>query len=287
MNGHATMLQKTINTGGWLLDLSTPKVMAIVNVTTDSFATHCTNITETEVLRVAAKALQEGADVLDLGGCSTRPGSESPDTQEEWRRIRLAASAIRREWPEVVLSVDTYRAEVAKRAVEEYGVNIINDVSGGSLDPQMFETVSRLRVPYILTHMRGTPANMGTLTDYEDLMSDILAYFQERVNRLHCLGVKDIIIDPGFGFAKTTEQNYELLAQMRFLQVLDLPILTGLSRKSMIQKVLNVSADESLNGTTALHMLALQQGATLLRVHDVKEAKQVITLYNYYCNHGT
>lgn len=282
-----------INIGGRLLDLSSPKVMAIVNVTPDSFATRCTNITEAEVLRQAAKAVQEGTDVLDVGGCSTRPGSASPDLTEEWRRVRLALGAIRREWPEATLSVDTYRAEVARRAVEEFGPLIVNDISGGGgeaewaqLEPgRMFETVAKLGIPYILTHMRGTPATMSQKTDYTNLMSEMLAYFQTRVDELHRLGVRDIIIDPGFGFAKTLEQNYELLAKMHFLQELGLPILAGLSRKSMIQKALGVTADDALNGTTALHVLALEQGANILRVHDVKQAKEVITLYTYY-QHG-
>jgi len=272
-------MQTSININGRLMDLSTPKVMGIINVTPDSFACHCTNITEAEVLRHAARALQEGADILDIGGCSTRPGSCAPDEEEEWRRVRLAVSAIRREWPDAVLSVDTYRASVARRAVETYGVNIVNDISGGELDPEMFATVAQLSVPYILTHTRGTPATMQQQTDYADLMSEVVGYLEERVDRLHRLGVADVIIDPGFGFAKTTEQNYELLRKLDYLKALDLPILVGVSRKSMITKVLDVAPAEALNGTTVLHTLALAKGANILRVHDVKEARQVITLY--------
>lgn len=264
------------------MDFTSPKVMAIINVTPDSFARHCTNITETEILRWAAEALSEGADILDIGGCSTRPGSTPPTEEEEWRRVRLAAYAIRREWPDVVLSVDTYRASVAQRAVREYGVNIINDISGGQFDKDMFRTVADMHVPYILTHTRAKPDTMQQQTDYSDLISDILSYLQERIDTLHQLGVADIIIDPGFGFAKTTEQNYELLHKLHHFQVLGLPILVGLSRKSMITNVLHITPDEALNGTTALHMLALAGGANILRVHDVKEAKQVITLYNQY-----
>ena len=274
-------MQKMINIKGTLMDFATPKVMAIINVTTDSFARHCTNITEAEILRWAAEALSEGADILDIGGCSTRPGSQPPSEEEEWRRVRLAVNAIRREWPEAVLSVDTWRASVARQAVEQ-GVDIVNDISGGQFDERMFETIADLHVPYILTHTRAKPDVMQQFTDYDDLMSEILGFLQERVDMLHRMGVKDVILDPGFGFSKTTEQNYTLLRNLNCLGVLGLPILAGLSRKSMITKVLNISPDEALNGTTALHMLALQNGADILRVHDVKEAKQVITLYKQY-----
>ena len=274
-------MQKMINIKGTLMDFATPKVMAIINVTTDSFARHCTNITEAEILRWAAEALSEGADILDIGGCSTRPGSVPPSEEEEWRRVRLAVTAIRREWPEAVLSVDTWRASVARHSVEQ-GVDIVNDISGGQFDERMFETIADLRVPYILTHTRAKPDVMQQFTDYDDLMSEILGFLQERVDMLHRMGVKDVILDPGFGFSKTTEQNYTLLRNLNCLGVLGLPILAGLSRKSMITKVLDISPDEALNGTTALHMLALQNGADILRVHDVKEAKQVITLYKQY-----
>ncbi|MBQ7672465.1 MAG: dihydropteroate synthase [Paludibacteraceae bacterium] len=275
-------MQKTININGRLMDLTAPRVMAIINVTTDSLARHCTNITEAEILRWAAEALSEGADILDIGGCSTRPGSTAPSEEEEWRRVRLATSAIRREWPEAILSVDTYRASVARRAVEEQGVSVINDISGGQFDDKMFEVVAGMHVPYILTHTRALPETMQQHTDYSDLMSEVLGYLQERVDTLHRMGVADIILDPGFGFAKTTEQNYELLRKLEYLKVLGLPILAGLSRKSMITRPLDISPDEALQGTIALQMLALCNGANILRVHDVKEAKQLITLYNHY-----
>jgi len=275
-------MQTTLNINGKLMDLSIPKIMAIINVTLDSFVRHCTNITEAEVLRWAAEALSEGADILDIGGCSTRPGSCPPTEEEEWRRIRLATAAIRREWPEAVISVDTYRASVARHAVQDYGVNIINDISGGQLDENMFPTVAELHVPYILTHTRANPATMQEHTHYDNLMSEILAYMQERVDTLHRMGVADVIIDPGFGFAKTLEQNYEILRKLAYLKVLGLPVLAGLSRKSMITKALDIPAEEALNGTTALHMLALANGADILRVHDVKEAKQLVTLYKHY-----
>lgn len=276
------MRQKTLNINGRLLDLRMPKVMAIINVTPDSFVRHCANITEVEVLRWASDALSSGADILDLGGCSTRPGSTPPSEEEEWRRIRLAVSAIRREWPDAVLSIDTWRASVARRAVDDYGVDIINDISGGQFDPDMFATVANAHVPYILTHTRAMPDVMQQHTDYDDLMSEMLAYMQQRVDRLHQLGVADIIIDPGFGFAKTTEQNYTILRHLHALQVLGLPVLVGLSRKSMITQVLDITAEEALAGTVALQTLALVGGADILRVHDVKEAKQLIKLYTHY-----
>ena len=275
-------MQTTLNIRGKILDLATPKVMAIVNVTTDSFARQCTNITEAEVLRWAAEALSEGADILDIGGCSTRPGSVPPSEEEEWRRIQLALSAIRREWPEVVVSADTWRAGVARKAVTEYGADIINDISGGQFDEDMFQAVADVRVPYILTHTRAFPETMQQHTDYDDLLSEVVAYFVERVDRLHQMGVKDIILDPGFGFAKTVEQNYYLLRHLDCLQELGLPILAGLSRKSMITKVLDITPDEALNGTTVLQTLALTKGANILRVHDVNEAKQLVKLYNHY-----
>ena len=278
------MQQKSVNIGGKLMDLSKPKVMAIVNVTTDSFAQHCTNITEAEILRFAAKALQEGADILDLGACSTRPGAPEVPEQEEWRRLRLALSAVRREWPEAIVSVDTYRASIARQAAQDFQIDLVNDISGGQFDPQMFPTMAQLRIPYILTHTRAKPQEMQLHTQYENLMSELLAYFQSRVDELHRIGVKDVIIDPGFGFSKTLEQNYEILRKLRYLSVLGLPILAGISRKRMIYEALGTSPDEALNGTTALHILALQNGASILRVHDVKQAKEVIKLYSLY--HG-
>ena len=278
------MQQKSVNIGGKLMDLSKPKVMAIVNVTTDSFAQHCTNITEAEILRFAAKALQEGADILDLGACSTRPGAPEVPEQEEWRRLHLALSAVRREWPEAIVSVDTYRASIARQAAQDFQIDLVNDISGGQFDPQMFPTMAQLRIPYILTHTRAKPQEMQLHTQYENLMSELLAYFQSRVDELHRIGVKDVIIDPGFGFSKTLEQNYEILRKLRYLSVLGLPILAGISRKRMIYEALGTSPDEALNGTTALHILALQNGASILRVHDVKQAKEVIKLYSLY--HG-
>lgn len=268
-----------IRTHNGLLDLTKPRVMAILNVTPDSFYTSVGTDDTAALLRAAERALSEGADMLDIGGYSSRPGADEVPLEEEWRRVSRAATLIRKEWPDALLSVDTFRAEVAKRAVLECGVDIINDISGGQLDPLMFPTVASLGVPYILMHMRGTPATMQQQTVYTHLMSHMLDYFQQRVYQLRELGARDIIIDPGFGFAKTLEQNYHLMAHLSDLQALRLPMLVGISRKSMIYRLLGTSPEEALTGTTALHMVALQQGAAILRVHDVRPAVETIRIF--------
>lgn len=259
----------------------TPVVMAILNATPDSFVPSTRLANADEVLHAAERALSDGAQILDIGGYSTRPGAPVVPEEEEWNRVRMAANAIRTHFPEAILSVDTFRAEVARRAVADAGVDIINDISGGQLDDKMFDTVADLQVPYILMHMRGTPATMQTLTDYDDLVSDICAFFQVRLNQLRNLGVRDVILDPGFGFSKTVAQNYELLSRMHELEeILDCPILAGLSRKSMLYKTLGITQEEALNATTAVNMTALLQGAAILRVHDVKEAVETVKIYN-------
>ena len=222
--------------------------------------------------------LDDGADVLDVGACSTRPGSEQVDAQGEMARLDWALNAIRREFPDVILSVDTYRADVARRCVEEWGADIINDISAGMLDPEMFATVARLRVPYVLMHMRGTPETMSSLTDYQNVAAEVLEWMARRIDELRQMGVADIIADPGFGFAKTLEQNYELLARLEAFHVLDAPLLVGVSRKRMIYTPLQCTADEALNGTTVINTIALQQGAHFLRVHDVKAAVEAVKL---------
>lgn len=253
--------------------------MAIVNATPDSFSDEQHLMTEEAILDAVSKHMAEGADILDIGGYSTRPGAPEVSEEEEWRRVRMAASAIRRVYPEAVLSVDTFRASVAEKAVCECGVDIVNDISGGTLDPDMFGLVARLGVPYILTHTRGTPATMASLTCYDNLVADMMAFFDEKIAHLQRLGAKDIILDPGFGFAKTLEQNYQLLGHMHEFEAFSLPILAGISRKSMIYKPLGITPQEAQNGTTALHMVALEQGASILRVHHVREARQAITLH--------
>ncbi len=273
------MMWKSVNIGGKLLSIDEPIVMGIVNVTPDSFYESCKHITECNVLAYAGRALQEGAKILDIGGYSSRPNAAEVTTEEEWKRVGSALRWIRGAFPEAILSIDTFRAEIARRAVEEYGVQIVNDISGGEVDERMFETVADLQVPYILMHMRGTPQTMQEETDYTHLMAEIIDYFQQKVNRLHQMGVRDVMLDPGFGFAKTIDQNYELLHKMHYLQTFGLPLLVGVSRKSMIYKALGIDSEDALNGTTALHILALQQGAKILRVHDVRAAVEAIQLY--------
>lgn len=223
--------------------------------------------------------LVAGATFLDVGGYSSRPGAKDISETEEIQRVSLAVNIIHKEFPQALISVDTFRSSVAKAAVQE-GACMINDISGGSLDMKMFETVAALKVPYILMHMQGTPQTMASLTKYNNLVKDIFDYFRQRVGTLHQLGVNDLVLDPGFGFAKTTEQNFHLLNHLDHFKILEAPLLVGLSRKSMIWKTLDITADDALNGTTALHMIALLKGASMLRVHDVKEAAEAIKLFS-------
>lgn len=265
---------------GKVIDLSVPKVMAIINVTPDSFFSGSRAQTDIEIIQAASKAINDGASILDIGAYSTRPGADFVSAEDEEKRMQYALELITRHFPDVFLSVDTFRANVARMAVEKFQVDMINDVSGGELDPDLLSTVADLNVPYILMHMKGTPQTMQSMTQYTDFLSDILKYFAKKIEQLRQLGhTKEIIIDPGLGFAKTLEQNYELLNHSELLHTFDFPVLIGLSRKTMIWKALNISAADALNGTTALHMTALMKGAHLLRVHDVKEAVQVIRLY--------
>lgn len=272
------MATKTINIRGQLLDLSQPLVMGILNVTPDSFYSESRKQGEKEIIERARRIIEEGGQIIDIGGQSTNPKSTFLSDDEELERLCFALKIINREFPDVVLSVDTFYSKVAKECVEEYGVAIVNDISGGQLDKDMFATVARLGVPYILMHMRGTPQTMGQYTDYNNLIQDIFFYFSQKVAELHQLGVNDIIIDPGFGFSKTVEQNYELMAALRGFSIFDLPILVGISRKRMIYNLLEINPEESLNGTTVLNTFALQNGANILRVHDVKEAVEAVKL---------
>ena len=272
-------IKKTLNFNGNLVSLSTPMVMGILNVTPDSFFDGGRYQNAQAIQSRCAQMLEEGADIIDIGGYSTRPGADNVGEQEETKRVTEAVKIVKKAFPEAVVSVDTFRAGVAHAAVQE-GAAMVNDVSGGSLDQAMFETIARLKVPYVLMHTRGTPANMQQLTDYDDVFLEILDYFSKKVDILRTLGVKDIVIDPGFGFAKTLHQNYELLKKLNYFDILNLPILVGVSRKSMVYKLLGVTSAEALNGTSALHMFALMNGASILRVHDIKEANEVIQVYN-------
>ena len=251
--------------------------MASVNITPDSFYTSCRSMSEDEVLRCAEKALEEGAEILDLGACSTRPGSTPVDTEGEWARLAPALKTIRRRWVDVPVSVDTFRAEVARRSIEE-GADIINDVYGGDADNQMFDIVSKYRVPYILTHAREiTKSNDG----YDRTMTDILDFLQSHTDELHRRGVADVILDPGFGFGKNVEQNYSLLRQLDVLQTLHAPVLVGVSHKSMFYRPMGLTPDDVLPATTAAHVIALEKGANILRAHEVAPAKQAIAVYQY------
>lgn len=272
----------SINVRGRLFDLSQPQVMGILNVTPDSFYSGSRMQTDAQIAARAEQIVEEGGTMIDLGAYSSRSGAADVSPEEELSRLSGALGIVRGLFPDVVVSVDTFRAEVARRCVEDYGADIINDISGGTLDEDMFPTVASLNVPYILMHMRGTPQTMQQQTDYKDVSAEVLRYFGEKVDRLHAMGVSDIILDPGYGFAKTLEQNYQLLSRQRVFEVLDLPVLVGVSRKSMICKVLGCTPEEALNGTSVLHALALQQGTHILRVHDVKEAVETIKLVGMF-----
>ncbi|WP_370225675.1 dihydropteroate synthase [Mesoflavibacter sp.] len=269
----------TINCKGKLIDLSTPKVMGILNVTPDSFYDGGRYKDENSILNQVETMLNQGATFIDIGAYSSRPNADFVTEDEELQRIVPIVELLVKHFPEIIISVDTFRSEVAKQTIKA-GASLINDISAGFLDENMLETVANHSVPYIMMHMRGTPQTMQTLTDYDNLTKDVNFYFSERISKARALGIIDLILDPGFGFAKTTQQNFELLNQLELLNIAGLPLLVGVSRKSMIYKTLDTTAQNALNGTTALHMIALQKGAKILRVHDVKEAKECITLYN-------
>ncbi|NOT75669.1 MAG: dihydropteroate synthase [Cyclobacteriaceae bacterium] len=251
--------------------------MGILNITPDSFYDGGKFADQNTILNQVRKMLEEGADFIDVGGYSSRPGAKNISVEEELGRVVPVIELITKNFPEAILSIDTFRSEVARKSIEA-GASMINDISGGELDPKMFETVASLKVPYILMHMRGTPETMLTLTEYEDIIKEMVLYFQTKIRQLHLMGVKDIIIDPGFGFAKTIDQNFKILQHLNYFRILGQPILAGLSRKSMIWRTLETSSENALNGTTALNSIALVNGANILRVHDVKEAVECARL---------
>jgi dihydropteroate synthase len=270
----------TSNIQGKLMDFSIPKVMGIFNITPDSFFEGSRKQTETEMVDRVRQIVSEGADIIDVGGYSSRPNAVFVSEEEELRRLRAGLTVLFREAPDAVVSIDTFRANVARACVEEYGAAIINDISAGGPDERMFDTVAHLQVPYIIMHMRGTPQTMMDQTGYDDLMKDIFLYFSEKIDRLCQKGVNDVWIDPGFGFSKTTAQNYEILNSLNRFRIFERPVLAGFSRKTMIRDIIRVPAEEALNGTTALNMFSLTQGVDILRVHDVKEAVQTVQLFN-------
>jgi len=273
------MKGNTLNVNGQLLSLEHARVMGILNLTPDSFFADSRKQTAQAVATQVERMLSEGADIIDVGACSTRPGASEVSMEEEWNRLVQGLKVLREVAPEAVVSVDTYRAEIALRCVEQYGVAIINDISGGAADPAMFSTIARLHTPYILMHARGNVETMHLPYTYDDLIKEIFVWFAKQVNALRSLGVHDIILDPGFGFSKTVEQNYELFAHLDEFSMFELPLLAGISRKSMLWKELGITPEEALNGTTALHALALAQGVDILRVHDVKEAVETVRLF--------
>ena len=269
----------TLNLRGRLLELREPLIMGILNVTPDSFFSESRTPDEEHIAQRVKQMMNDGADMIDIGGYSSRPGANDVSTEEEMNRLRRGLRIIRKLYPDVPVSVDTFRADVARMCIEEEGADIINDISGGMMDRQMFRTVAQLHVPYIMMHMQGTPDSMQLAPHYDNLRQEVMLYFAERIDRLCQMGVKDIIVDPGFGFGKTMEHNYELMAHLEDFHVFRLPLLVGISRKSMIYKLLGGTPQTSLNGTTVLNTIALTRGAHILRVHDVKkaaEAKRIV-----------
>lgn len=262
----------TLNLRGRLLELREPQIMGILNVTPDSFFSESRTPDEEHIAQRVKQMMNDGADMIDIGGYSSRPGANDVSTEEEMNRLRRGLRIIRKLYPNVPVSVDTFRADVARMCIEEEGADIINDISGGMMDRQMFRTVAQLHVPYIMMHMQGTPDSMQLAPHYDNLRQEVMLYFAERIDRLCQMGAKDIIVDPGFGFGKTMEHNYELMAHLEDFHVFGLPLLVGISRKSMIYKLLGGTPQTSLNGTTVLNTIALTKGAHILRVHDVKEA---------------
>ncbi|MGQ1786628.1 MULTISPECIES: dihydropteroate synthase [unclassified Saccharicrinis] len=271
---------KTINCNGKLLDVSSPLVMGILNITPDSFFDGGRYKDNKFVLQRLTKMLKEGADIIDIGAYSSRPGAQHISEKEELKRLLSVLELARNKFPDSIISVDTFRSEIAKQVVKTFQVDIINDISAGEMDDRMFQTVAELNVAYIMMHMKGTPQNMQLNPFYEkDVVFEVIDYLAEKKRKLGLLGVHDVIIDPGFGFGKSMEHNYELMKRLNELKLLELPLLIGISRKSMIYKLFNGTPEEALNGTTALNMLALERGAEILRVHDVKEARECVGIY--------
>ena len=269
----------SIKCGDKLINFQKPLVMGILNLTPDSFYDGGSYLDSSTIVKRAEQIILEGADIIDLGAYSTRPGAAFVEPKEELDRLMPAVECIRKEFPTASLSIDTFRAEIADRIVNQFGSCIINDISGGTMDEKMYETIGQLHVPYIMMHIKGTPQNMQNNPIYENLMGEMIDFFQRRIEKLYKYGANDVILDPGFGFGKTLDHNYEILSKLSEFKKLDLPILIGLSRKSMIYRFLGGDATTSLNGTTALNMMALERGANILRVHDVKEAVECVSLY--------
>lgn len=276
--------KRTLNLSGTIVELSSPLVMGILNITPDSFYEGGRHTSDTDILKRCENILSEGGSIIDIGAYSSRPGAEHISQEEELNRLLPALTLVRKEFPDALISVDTFRSAVANAVVKDFGVNIINDISAGDLDELMFETVASVKVPYIMMHMKGNPQTMQQQANYTNLIKDILRYFSIKVEKARKAGIHDIIIDPGFGFGKTQEQNYQLLARLNEFRIFELPVLVGISRKSMVYKLLETTADNALAGTIALNTLAILNGADILRVHDVKEAIDTVKIVNAYKN---
>ena len=274
-----SLVHRYLNVNGQLLDLSVPQVMGILNVTPDSFYAGSRMQTEADIAQRAQQILSEGASIIDIGAYSSRSNAENISSEEEMHRLRMGLEVLKRNHPDAIISVDTFRADVAEWCVEEYGVAIINDIAAGEMDSEMFETVARLGVPYIMMHMQGTPQSMQAEPHYDNLLKEIFMYFAKKIQQLRDLGVKDIVLDPGFGFGKTLEHNYELMAHLEEFKVFELPLLVGISRKSMIYRLFGSTPQEALNGTTVLDTIALMKGADIIRVHDVREAVELSLIH--------
>lgn len=274
------VINKSINVNGKLLDLSSPQVMGILNITPDSFYAESRKQTEQDIRSRTRQIIEERGSIIDVGAYSSRPNATHISPEEEMHRLRNGLQIIKNEYPDAIISVDTFRADVARMCVEEYGVAIINDIAAGEMDENMFQTVAQLKVPYIMMHMQGTPQNMQQHPHYENVVREVMLYFATKIQQLRDLGAKDLIIDPGFGFGKTLEHNYELLNKLETFQLFDLPLLVGVSRKSMIYKLLGGTSEDALNGTSVINTISLLKGANMLRVHDVKAASEVVQIVN-------
>lgn len=274
------MKNLSINIKGKLHYFHNPWVMGIINVTPDSFYADSRTFDSQSIYNRIADLIEQGADAIDIGGYSSRPGAADVSAQEEYSRLASALEIIRKHFPDTIVSIDTFRADVARKCVSDWQADIINDISGGIADPEMWNTVAELKVPYILMHMRGTPKTMQSLCDYSDVTADVIKDLAAKIDKMRQLGIADIIIDPGFGFAKTLEQNYTLMSELQEFKRLNMPLLVGISHKSMIYKALDIKPENALNGTTVLNTIALSKGADILRVHDVKEAKEAVKIIN-------
>ncbi|MEX0981709.1 MAG: dihydropteroate synthase [Bacteroidales bacterium] len=275
---------RSLNCRGKLLSLHQPRVMGILNVTPDSFYDGGWHEDPSAALEHARKMVSQGADIIDIGAASSRPGAALSNAAEEIKKLVPVVSSIRQEFPDLIISIDTYHASVANEMITNFGADMINDISAGAIDPEMIPVIAQLNVPYIIMHMKGVPGNMQQNPEYDNITDEIIQYFSGKVNLLQKKGISDILIDPGFGFGKTLDNNYKLLAQIYAFNMFELPIVAGISRKSMVYNLLGSTSEESLTGTTALHMILLEKGVNIIRVHDVKEAREAITIYNKTCS---